>query len=70
MELSARNQYACKVKSIRKGPIHSEVTLVIEGTKLEMTAVITSGSVKRLALKKGSPAVALVKSSAVILGVE
>ena len=70
MELSARNQIPCIVKSVRKGPIHSEVTLLIQGTPLELTAVITTGSAKRLALKKGMPTVALIKSSAVILGVE
>ena len=70
MKLSARNQLPCTVKSVRKGPIHSEVMLVIDGTDYEMTAVITTGSAKRLGLKKGAPTLALIKSSSVILGVE
>jgi len=70
MKLSARNQLSCMVKSVRKGPISAEVTLVIDGTSVELTAVITTGSAKRLGLKKGTPAMAIIKSSAVILGVE
>jgi molybdate transport system regulatory protein len=70
VKLSARNQLPCTIKTVRTGPIHAEVTLIIGGTARELTAVITTASARRLGLKKGAPAVALIKSSSVILGVE
>jgi molybdate transport system regulatory protein len=69
MKLSARNQLSGHVKSIRSGPIHAEVTLSLPGG-LEIVAVITKASVQTLGLKKGSPAIAIIKSSAVLLAVD
>ena len=69
MRISARNQLPGRVKHIRKGPIHAEVTLALPGG-LEIVAVITTTSAKTLGLKKGSPALAIIKSSAVLLAVE
>ena len=70
MKLSARNQLPCTVKAVRRGPIHSEITMVIDNTHYEVTAVITTTSMKRLGLKNGARAIALIKSSAIILGVQ
>ena len=69
MKISARNQLAGQVKSIKSGPVDSEVTLVLPGG-LEIVAVITSASVKKLGLKKGSAALAIIKASTVLLAVD
>jgi molybdate transport system regulatory protein len=69
MKISARNQLSGKVKSVKSGPIDSEVTLALPGG-LEIVAVITSTSVKKLGLKKGSTATAIIKASTVLLAVE
>ena len=62
---SARNQLTGVVTQIIEGAVNSEITLDIGGTKI--IAIITNQSVKELGLKIGSPAMALIKSSWVIL---
>lgn len=68
MKLSARNQLCGTVSSCKKGSVNGEVTITLGGGKT-ITAIITNDSIDGLALKEGDPAIAVIKSSSVILGV-
>ncbi len=52
-----------------EGPVSAEVDLDV-GAGTTIVAVITDESAKRLGLKAGSSAHALIKASSVIIGVE
>lgn len=67
--VSARNCLGGVVTNVMDGPINSEVTLDLGGG-LELTAIITGGSVQALNLKPGERASALIKASHIILAVE
>jgi molybdopterin-binding protein len=69
MKLSARNQITGKILSIKKGPVSTLVTLEI-APGLKLTSVITADAAKDLKLAKGKTAVAIIKSSSILLGVE
>lgn len=66
MELSARNQLRCTVKSIKAGTIMAEVELDLGGQTI--TAAITRSSVERLKLKTGDAVAAIVKATEVMIG--
>lgn len=66
MKTSARNQFAGTISKLEVGPVTAQVTLTIAGGQ-EITAALTAGSAKRLGLVTGKEAIALVKSSAVVL---
>jgi molybdopterin-binding protein len=66
MEFSARNQLCGTIKSIKLGIVTAEVVLDVAGQ--EVVAVITRGSVERLALKEGDRAVAIIKATDVMVG--
>lgn len=66
MKTSARNQYAGSVKSLAVGPVTASVTIALKSGD-EVTATMTSAAAKRLKLKVGKEALALVKASAVVL---
>ena len=68
MALSARNQFPGVVKSIRHGAVMSEVVLDVDG--LEIVSLISVSSAKRLRLRKGSPAVAVIKATEVIISTD
>jgi molybdate transport system regulatory protein len=68
MRTSARNALAGTVASITEGAVNSEVTLSL-GEDLSITAIITRRSVDDLGLKPGARALALIKSSFVLLAV-
>jgi molybdate transport system regulatory protein len=66
MKTSARNTLYGVVRDIKTGPVNSEVILSLaEG--VELVAVITTDSVEDLGLAPGRDALALIKSSFVIL---
>ena len=66
MRTSARNALRCTVTAVVEGTVNAEITLELaEGTIL--TAVITRDSVRDLGLCAGRAAVALIKSSFVML---
>ena len=66
MKTSARNALRGVVEGVKEGQVNSEVILKIsEGVRI--VAVITKESVTDLGLEPGSPAMALIKSSFVIL---
>jgi molybdate transport system regulatory protein len=66
MRISARNQFRGVVKSVQKGAVNSDVILDL-GDGLEIFANITNEAVTDLRLAAGRPAVALIKSSFVLL---
>jgi molybdopterin-binding protein len=69
MKISARNVFPGTIKNVVKGPVSTEVTIrVAKG--IDIVSVITTHSAKRLKLKKGRAAVALIKADSVIIGVE
>jgi molybdopterin-binding protein len=69
MPLSARNQFAGKIVSVRNGAVMSEVVIDIGGGH-QIVSLISTSSVKRLKLKKGSAAVAIIKATEVIVSTE
>ena len=69
MALSARNQFRGKVVGIKGGSVMSEVTIDIGGGH-QIVSLISTSSVKRLKLKKGGPAVAVIKATEVIVSNE
>jgi molybdopterin-binding protein len=69
MALSARNQFRGKVISVRSGAVMSEVVIDIGGGH-EIVSLISTSSAKRLRLKKGRPAIAVVKATEVIISTD
>lgn len=69
MKISARNVFPGTVRKIVRGPVSTEVTIRI-ARGIDMVSVITTHSAKRLKLKKGRSAVALIKADSVIVAVE
>jgi molybdate transport system regulatory protein len=66
MRTSARNQYRGKVVSVRKGAVNCDVELDL-GHGVTISANITNDAVQELGLVPGRDAVALIKSSFVLL---
>lgn len=66
MKTSARNQFPGTVCAVNRGPATSQVTIAIAGG-LEITASMTTAAAERLAVAVGQEAMALVKSSEVVL---
>ena len=66
MKTSARNALRGVVEKVTDGAVNAEVVLNI-GEGAEIVAVITRQSVEALGLAAGRPAIALIKSSFVIL---
>lgn len=67
MRLSARNQFPGAVVQVIEGPVNADVRVRLAGGSV-MAAVITTESVAALGLKAGTPVVAVVKASSVMLG--
>ena len=68
MKLSARNQLKGTVVDVMKGATTAHVRIDVGGVIL--TASITNEAVDELKLAKGQPAIAVVKASDVMVGVE
>jgi molybdopterin-binding protein len=68
MAISARNQFKGKIVSIKHGSVMSEVVLDIGGGH-QIVSLISTSSVKRLKLKKGGAAVAVIKATEVLISV-
>jgi molybdate transport system regulatory protein len=66
MKTSARNQLYGKVASITRGTVNDEVALALPGGQT-IVSVLTHESTETLELAIGTPAVALIKASWVIL---
>jgi molybdopterin-binding protein len=68
MNISARNKLSGKVSKITSGVVNAEVVIALSGGG-EIVSVITKTSAKSLKLKKGSPVVAVIKSSDILVAV-
>ena len=69
LKISARNQWKGTVREIKEGAVNAIVKLEIEADVI-ISATISMAAIKDLALAVGSNAVAIVKSTSVILGEE
>lgn len=69
MKTSARNQFSGKIKSIKHGPVTSEITLVLENGA-ELVATVTEESCRELGLAKGGIATALIKAGNIIVATD
>jgi molybdopterin-binding protein len=63
--LSARNQFAGTVKSIKLGNVMAEVVVTVGN--LEIVSAITRTSAETLGLKPGDTVKAIIKSTEVII---
>ncbi len=63
--ISGRNKLSGVVTRVRVSGLLAEVELDVAGQPL--TAIITSGAVRKLGLKPGSPAVALIKATEIMV---
>jgi molybdopterin-binding protein len=68
MNISARNKIFGKITKLTSGVVNTEVVIAVPGGG-ELVSVITKTSAKSLKLKKGSPVVAVIKSSDILLAV-
>lgn len=66
MKTSARNQFAGIVSAVEAGPVSATVSIALKSGE-EITATMTAAAAKRLKLKKGKEAIALIKASAIVL---
>jgi len=69
MRISARNQLKGVVAAIKKGAVNSEVMVTIAG-KTPIVAIITNDAVKKLGLKVGTNAYAVIKASSVMIAID
>jgi len=69
MKLSARNQLKGKIVEVVKGQTTAHVRIDIGGGTI-ITSSITNEAVDELKLKAGQPAVAVVKASDVMIGID
>lgn len=67
--ISARNQLVGKVATIQKGAVNGHVALELADGNT-VTGSITNSAIDELGLEVGAPAVAIVKSTDVIVGIE
>ncbi len=69
MKISARNTFSGRITAISFGPVSTEVDDQ-NRTEIEIVSVITTNSAKKLKLKVGKKAYAVVKSDNVIVGTD
>ena len=69
MKLSARNQLKGTIVSIEEGAVNAIVKIDIGGGTI-VTSSITMNAVRELDLKVGKTAYAVIKASAVMIGVD
>jgi len=68
METSARNQLRGTVTGVSIGAVMAEVTLDIG--EAQVVAAITKESAERLGLAEGKAAIAIIKATDVMIGVD
>jgi molybdate transport system regulatory protein len=66
MKTSARNQFVGTINALDIGPVSAEVGLTLKSGDV-ITATLTAAAARKLKLKKGKEAMALVKASSVVL---
>ena len=69
MKISARNQFSGAVKNVVKGPVSTEVKVLI-APGIEVVAVISTASADSLGLAVGKAAYVLIKANSVLVGVD
>jgi molybdate transport system regulatory protein len=69
MALSARNQFQGTVVSVQTSSVMCEVVIDIGGGK-QIVSLISASSAKRLKLKKGGRAIAVIKATEVIISTD
>lgn len=67
MQISARNQLKGKIKAVKLGEVMAEVIIELRSGE-ELVSAITRGSAESLDLKVGDDAIAIIKSTEVIIG--
>lgn len=69
MKISARNQLKGKVVDIQKGSVNAIVKIDIGGGNI-ISSTISLESIKELKLEIGKEAIAIIKATSVMVGVE
>jgi len=69
LKISASNQLKGKVTDIKEGAVNGVVTIDI-GNGNKITSVITMDSIKKLGIKVGSEAYAVIKATSVMIAVD
>jgi molybdopterin-binding protein len=69
MKISARNQLKGKIKSVKHGPVSTEVVISV-ASGVDITSVITESAAKDLGLKEGTAVYAVIKASNVIIATD
>ncbi|MDD5343045.1 MAG: TOBE domain-containing protein [Smithella sp.] len=69
MKISARNILKGKVIKVSEGIVTTEVLLELTGDA-KVVSMISKDSAKRLGLKPGKKAYAIIKASSVMMGVD
>lgn len=69
MKISARNQFKGTICDIKEGAVNGHVTIQLDdGSKVKGS--ITNEAIEQLGLKVGASAVAIIKATEVMVGVE
>ena len=69
LPLSARNQFAGKVVAVEKGAVNAIVKMEVLGG-LTLSSTISNSAVEELGLEAGKEAMAVIKATSVMVGVE
>ena len=69
LPLSARNQFAGKVVAVEKGAVNAIVKMEVLGG-LTLSSTISNSAVEELGLEAGKEALAVIKATSVMVGVE
>ena len=69
LPLSARNQFAGKVVAVEKGAVNSIVKMEVLGG-MTLSSTISNSAVEELGLEAGKEALAVIKATSVMVGVE
>ena len=69
LTLSARNQFPGKVRSVEKGAVNSIVRMEALGGNT-ISATISNAAVDELGLKQGVDALAVIKATSVMVGID
>lgn len=69
MKLSARNQFPGTVVKVQKGSVNGIVKIEIAPGVI-ITSDITNASIEELGLEAGAEAIAVIKASSVMIGID
>jgi len=69
MKISARNQIKGIIKTMKKGPVSTEVVITIPGGN-EIVSSITTHSAEKMNLREGMSVYAIMKASEVMVGTD